>query len=147
MFRASFATFFVHLFSLDLCCGCFQSVHLSRELMPTSAGNTNHIASADSFDVRRDAYSSESNGRSSNISNMLTPSDETSSLNRNDTGSVLMRRNASYGQMRSATEANVLVIYTGGTIGMMRNKNNGSFKFEFSHFLFLFLIHCSLIMS
>ncbi|XP_058452041.1 L-asparaginase-like [Malaya genurostris] len=36
-----------------------------------------------------------------------------------------MRRNTSYGKMSTDTpEAKVLVIYTGGTIGMMRNENN-----------------------
>lgn len=37
--------------------------------------------------------------------------------------SILRRR--SYDNMATLTEANVLVIYTGGTIGMTRNSNNG----------------------
>lgn len=38
-----------------------------------------------------------------------------------------LKRNTSYGNIPSAekTEARVLVIYTGGTIGMMRNEKNG----------------------
>lgn len=38
-----------------------------------------------------------------------------------------LKRNVSYGNIPSAekTEARVLVIYTGGTIGMMRNEKNG----------------------
>lgn len=38
-----------------------------------------------------------------------------------------LKRNISYGNIPSTdkTEARVLVIYTGGTIGMMRNENNG----------------------
>lgn len=40
-----------------------------------------------------------------------------------------LKRNTSYGNIPSAekTEARVLVIYTGGTIGMMRNEKNGKF--------------------
>lgn len=34
-------------------------------------------------------------------------------------------RNKSYDNMSASAEANVLVIYTGGTIGMTRNANNG----------------------
>lgn len=34
-------------------------------------------------------------------------------------------RQLSYDNMATSTEANVLVIYTGGTIGMTRNSNNG----------------------
>lgn len=34
-------------------------------------------------------------------------------------------RQRSYDNMATSTEANVLVIYTGGTIGMTRNSNNG----------------------
>lgn len=38
-----------------------------------------------------------------------------------------LKRNTSYGNIPSAekTEARVLVIYTGGTIGMMRNEKHG----------------------
>lgn len=36
-------------------------------------------------------------------------------------------RNKSYDNMGASAEANVLVIYTGGTIGMTRNANNGKF--------------------
>lgn len=42
----------------------------------------------------------------------------------------LMKRNASYSNMEASTEANVLVIYTGGTIGMARNSSNGMFNFN-----------------
>lgn len=40
-----------------------------------------------------------------------------------------LRRNVSKGNLGSSdeTESKVLVIYTGGTIGMMRNDNNGKF--------------------
>lgn len=40
-----------------------------------------------------------------------------------------LKRNTSYGNIPSAdkTEARVLVIYTGGTIGMMRNEKNGKY--------------------
>ena len=36
-----------------------------------------------------------------------------------------MKRNASFGNLESQTEARVLVMYTGGTIGMLRNEKNG----------------------
>lgn len=36
-----------------------------------------------------------------------------------------MKRNASYGNLGNQTEARVLVLYTGGTIGMLRNDKNG----------------------
>lgn len=36
-----------------------------------------------------------------------------------------MKRNVSYGNMENTTEARVLVLYTGGTIGMIRNNKNG----------------------
>lgn len=39
-----------------------------------------------------------------------------------------LRRNLSYGNILAANEAKVLVIYTGGTIGMMRNDKEGKFK-------------------
>lgn len=39
----------------------------------------------------------------------------------------LIPRQRSYDNMAPSTEANVLVIYTGGTIGMTRNSNNGKF--------------------
>lgn len=54
-----------------------------------------------------------------------------------ETGSSL-RRTPSYGTMVTATEANVLVIYTGGTIGMMRNEKNGKlFKIKKKKFFFV----------
>lgn len=44
-----------------------------------------------------------------------------------DLSKLPMRRNSSYGKMPSENpEAKVLVIYTGGTIGMMRNEKNAS---------------------
>jgi hypothetical protein len=36
-----------------------------------------------------------------------------------------MKRNASYGSLGNQAEARVLVLYTGGTIGMLRNEKNG----------------------
>lgn len=43
------------------------------------------------------------------------------------TSKLSLRRNTSFGNMppTDKTEAKVLVIYTGGTIGMMRNDKNG----------------------
>lgn len=42
-----------------------------------------------------------------------------------DSRSSSIPRNPSYDNIGASTEANVLVIYTGGTIGMVRNANNG----------------------
>lgn len=38
---------------------------------------------------------------------------------------IQMKRNVSYGNLGNTTEARVLVLYTGGTIGMLRNDKNG----------------------
>jgi L-asparaginase/Glu-tRNA(Gln) amidotransferase subunit D len=38
---------------------------------------------------------------------------------------TVMKRNVSYGNLMNQTEARVLVLYTGGTIGMLRNDKNG----------------------
>lgn len=53
----------------------------------------------------------------------------------NDERRSSLRRNVSKGNLMSSdhTESKVLVIYTGGTIGMMRNENNG----EYNNDLFL----------
>lgn len=50
---------------------------------------------------------------------------------------LTLRRNASYGNMMptNSTEAKVLVIYTGGTIGMIRNRNNGEYLIFFLNIL------------
>lgn len=37
------------------------------------------------------------------------------------------KRNESFENMGNKTEARVLVLYTGGTIGMIRNEKNGEF--------------------
>jgi L-asparaginase/Glu-tRNA(Gln) amidotransferase subunit D len=46
----------------------------------------------------------------------------------NEHQSLHMKRNLSYGNLGNTTEARVLVLYTGGTIGMLRNDKNGKFK-------------------
>lgn len=43
----------------------------------------------------------------------------------NDDVNAQMKRNVSYGNLGNQTEARVLVLYTGGTIGMLRNDKNG----------------------
>lgn len=50
-----------------------------------------------------------------------------------------LRRNVSKGNLMSSdhTEAKVLVIYTGGTIGMMRNENNGEHNSLCFYFCFV----------
>lgn len=41
-----------------------------------------------------------------------------------------IKRNASYGALGNQSEARVLVLYTGGTIGMLRNDKNGEKAFR-----------------
>lgn len=43
-------------------------------------------------------------------------------------------RTRSFDNMGTLAEAKVLVIYTGGTIGMTRNSNNGMYCFNFNKF-------------
>lgn len=51
----------------------------------------------------------------------------TDSLHNGESDRTLsLPRNVSYGNMACSAEAKVLVIYTGGTIGMTRNSNNGT---------------------
>lgn len=70
-----------------------------------------------------------------------TPSSPTTSLNGNKSSlpsttlgvnnNADLKRNVSYGNLENTTEARVLVLYTGGTIGMIRNNKNGKkMKFE-----------------
>lgn len=58
-----------------------------------------------------------------------------------------LRRNVSKGNLMSSdhTESKVLVIYTGGTIGMMRNENNGECNIICVSILLLFVRCASLI--
>lgn len=39
---------------------------------------------------------------------------------------VDLKRSVSYGNLENTAEARVLVLYTGGTIGMIRNNKNGN---------------------
>jgi hypothetical protein len=65
------------------------------------------------------------------VSDQLTPTDnEPNDRLQLRRGSVAMEmaRHSSYGNMApEKNEAKVLVIYTGGTIGMMRNEKNGKY--------------------
>lgn len=88
-----------------------------------------HIASDETVDEKRDAsknYDEQSIGGL----DMLTASNSSKTApktadNNQKMYSSYMRRSESYGHMSAGSEAHVLVIYTGGTIGMMRNENNG----------------------
>lgn len=52
---------------------------------------------------------------------------------------ALIQRNKSFlDSMGTATEAKVLVIYTGGTIGMTRNSTNGNYDRFFYFFVLIF---------
>lgn len=54
-----------------------------------------------------------------------------------------LRRNISYGNMlANSAEAKVMVIYTGGTIGMIRNSKNGKiFFYMYGEFAYLVLFY------
>lgn len=61
----------------------------------------------------------------------MTPTEENgrSNISLGKTETNNFHRNKSYGQLPASNrvEAKVLVIFTGGTIGMMRNDRNGEF--------------------
>lgn len=67
--------------------------------------------------------------RSATISKIpVTPTQSIPSNRSRQSTQPLLERNISYGNMlapSTRTEAKVLVIYTGGTIGMMRNDKDG----------------------
>lgn len=63
------------------------------------------------------------NGHTNEISSRLTSIDSQDSQSGDRRSSI--QRNRSFDNMVAQKEANVLVIYTGGTIGMTRNSNNG----------------------
>lgn len=111
---------FVKLFRAVFCCSAF------RNPIEMSASNSNHDASADNLDAKRKAFVNGSNGSLGSV-DMLTPSNSVHKAAdyNNKMSSVLMRRSESFGHMKAGSEAHVLVIYTGGTIGMVRNENNG----------------------
>lgn len=67
-------------------------------------------------------------------SNSMTPTDLTRSISSSSVSPdspthipscVKMKRKISYGNLEERNEANVLVLYTGGTIGMLRNEKGG----------------------
>lgn len=61
------------------------------------------------------------------------------SQNSNVSSKSSLRRNTSYGDMIASEqmETKVLVIYTGGTIGMMRNDKNGMFKITYNYLILI----------
>lgn len=111
---------FVKLFRTVFCCSAF------RKPNKMSKSNGNHDASAETLDAKREAFMNGSNGSLGSI-DMLTSSNSVHKAAdyNNKMSSVLMRRSESFGHMKAGSEAHVLVIYTGGTIGMVRNENNG----------------------
>lgn len=68
---------------------------------------------------------STSNGQNSEKDSRLASIDSIKSSHRNKQSSISRIR--SFDDMGTHVEAKVLVIYTGGTIGMTRNSNNGKF--------------------
>lgn len=61
----------------------------------------------------------QNGGKSLLSAGKLSPDSPNHSVN------AQMKRNPSYGNLGNQTEARVLVLYTGGTIGMLRNDKNG----------------------
>lgn len=59
------------------------------------------------------------NGNRTFLSSQLSPDSPNHAVN------AQMKKVASYGNLENRTEARVLVMYTGGTIGMLRNDKNG----------------------
>lgn len=59
------------------------------------------------------------NGNKTFLSGQLSPESPNHAVN------AQMKKVASYGNLENRTEARVLVLYTGGTIGMLRNDKNG----------------------
>lgn len=94
-----------------------------------SESNGNHIETVEKLDAKRGAFRNGSNGSMGSV-DMLTTTMSVDKVHKaadenNKMSSVLMRRSESFGTMTAGSEAHVLVIYTGGTIGMVRNENNG----------------------
>lgn len=88
------------------------------------SGSTN-----DGFGLGYDRYSDEvSKCKSTELRKTAVSQFAKAHSNQNERRSSL-RRNVSKGNLMSSdeTESKVLVIYTGGTIGMMRNDKNGEF--------------------
>lgn len=76
---------------------------------------------------RRDSFRhiGESNGSVASLKNLTTMSPTHSTHKSSEYSSESSTRRNSYGSMAEGSEAKVLVIYTGGTIGMVRNDKNG----------------------
>lgn len=84
--------------------------------------NGNQSKSADTTEAKRVAFhqANDSLDLSAAANKSSKAADASAKMH-----SASMRRSESYGHMTAGSEAHVLVIYTGGTIGMMRNENNG----------------------
>lgn len=80
---------------------------------------------------RRDSFRhiGESNGSVASLKNIAAMSPTHSTHKSSEYSSETSTRRNSFGSMPEASEANVLVIYTGGTIGMVRNDKNGKARF------------------
>lgn len=65
----------------------------------------------------------------------LSVNDASGQSTENASDRSTMRRNTSYGNLPdNQSEAKVLIIYTGGTIGMMRNEHNGELLLKSKYF-------------
>lgn len=113
--------------------------------------NNNNVevnSSKDGFGLGCDSYSDEISKCSSVERRVSGLSQFAKTYGSSNERRSSLRRNVSKGNLMSSdhTESKVLVIYTGGTIGMMRNENNGESCFDgsslrlfFSYFNFCFV--------
>lgn len=98
-----------------------------------SASNDNNLAaSANGSDAKRVTFKKTADEEINSVDVLTTTSSPAAAAaihkaaeKRSRLNSISMRRSESYGHMTPGSEAHVLVIYTGGTIGMVRNENNG----------------------
>lgn len=84
---------------------------------------------------RRDSFRhiGESNGSVASLKNIAAMSPTHSTHKSSEYSSETSTRRNSFGSMPEASEATVLVIYTGGTIGMVRNDKNGKARIAITY--------------
>lgn len=106
----------------------FDTMDLNESSNVNENNNNNEIdCSKDGFGLGYDRYSNESSKSVSIESRPSGVSQFAKQFSSHNERRSSLRRNISKGNLMSSdhTESKVLVIYTGGTIGMMRNDSNG----------------------
>lgn len=106
---------------------CVVGYIVFREI--NEMADNNHIASHETADEKRDTFRNYDEQSIGGLDMLTASNPSNTSLKRTENHQKMyssqMRRSESFGHMSAGSEAHVLVIYTGGTIGMMRNENNG----------------------